>query len=324
MSSFRAAFIGAGSAARGFHYPSLARLDDVEIVAIADLNEALLAKTADEYGVAARYTDYRLMLAEQDIDAVWVIMPPMGLTPIALDVLAAGKNLFIEKPAGLTSADTRQMAAAAEAAGVITAVGCNRRYSAVLRRARELVEERGPISAAMAEFHKNMEATYYDLCILHTDIVHVVDALRWLLGEAVEVHSHADRWYRHAGWEHSYNHFNALIRFAEGGSGLLSANRQAGHRYEKFELHGADISAHVWAPNRAEIWRAGDSEPQVITGADLTGSEDPNDNYGYFTENREFIAAVRAGTQPQTCLADNVHTMELCDKIAAGAHVERT
>src|SRR5436853_469844 len=76
------------------------------------------------------------------------------------------------------------------------------------------VLERGQHSMAMAEFHKDMLRTgpYWDMSILRTDIIHVVDALRDMGGDVVEVAAHVDHHYVTEGWENSFNLFNALLR----------------------------------------------------------------------------------------------------------------
>ena len=316
------AFIGAGQFARLFHFSTLSRMDDVNICAIAELDEELLHQTADRYDVPARYTDYRAMLKREDIDAVYVIMPPQPLLPIAIDVMRAGKPIFTEKPAGINTAQTRELARVARETGVKSCVGVNRRYCAILRHARREVEKSGPISSVAVEFHKDMKAETFGISILHAHLLHSIDPLRWLLGEVTDVCAHADHWGSKAGWDNSYNVFHALMRFEGGANAMFWAHCRAGGRYERFEIHGDEVSAYVRAPDEVEIHRAG--QPiEIVTGRDLTGSDDMLDTYGYFTENREFIDAIRENRMPETHFGDMVKTMELCDRINAGSHVER-
>ena len=101
MERVRVGFIGAGGMANHVHYPSVAEDPRAEIAAICDLDEVRLNRTADKYGVAARYTDYRRMLEREPLDAVYVIMPPMPLHPIVTDCLTAQKHVLTEKPPGL-------------------------------------------------------------------------------------------------------------------------------------------------------------------------------------------------------------------------------
>ncbi len=324
MDAVNVAFIGAGSFSNFVHYPSLSAMDDVRTVAIADLDESRLKATADKYGVEGRYQDYHEMLGKEDLDAVYVVMPPHGLKPIVLDVIAAGKHVFTEKPAGMNPRETAEMAAAAERAGVKSAVGCNRRYSHVIRKAKEEVLKCGPISEFMAEYHKDMKETYRGMSIMYADCVHVLDPMRDVMGEPESVHAHADWWYTRKGWEGSYNAYQALIRFASGATGIFTANRQCGARYERFEMHGNGISAYVRAPESVEIYRTGTPEPEVYTGEQLAGASGMIRTYGYFVESREFIDCIKNDTMPLTNLSDNVKTMQFCDMISAGEHLDMT
>jgi virulence factor len=316
MDRVRVGFIGAGGLANHVHYPSVAEDPRVELAAICDLDEAKLTRTADKYGVAARFTDYHRMLQQAALDAVYVIMPPMPLPPIVMDCLAAGKHVFIEKPPGIHTEDTRAWAAEAARWGVKTMVGFNRRFASVFEAAKRAVQETGRPSMAMAEFHKDMaaEGPYYGISILRTDIIHVVDAIRDLCGDVADVVAHVD--HQHVQWEGSYNLFNALIRFQNGASGILTANRTSGNRYERFEYHGLNVSTYVRAPEQAEICRKG-QPVEIVTGEALTGSTDSRLTYGYKAENVHFIDCLLEDRLPRTHFGDAVKTMELVDRIEA-------
>jgi len=70
----RMAFIGAGGIA-GTHMRYLAEMDDVALVALADISEDAMAGRAEEFGIDAAFTDYRKMLREVKPDAVSVCTP---------------------------------------------------------------------------------------------------------------------------------------------------------------------------------------------------------------------------------------------------------
>ena len=319
MSSVNVAFIGAGGLANSMHYPSVADNPHANLVAIADLDEERRNCTAAKYGVTARYADFRQMLEREEIDAVYVIMPPFPLPDILPDVLAAGKHVFIEKPPGQRTEQTQEWAELAAQHGCKTIVGLNRRYAAVVEHCLAAVRERGEPSMVMAEFHKDMlkGGPYWDMSILRTDIIHIVDCMRGLCGEVAEVVSHADHHYVREGWDNSHNLYNALLRFENGASGLLTANRTSGNRYERFELHGRDISTYIRAPHRAEIWRAGEGET-VVTDEQLTGHTEARKTYGYQAETDHFIDCILHDQEPRTNFADAVKTMQLVDRIERG------
>ena len=114
MEKVKVGMIGAGSLANSVHYPSLAESDDVEIAAICDLNEERLNNTAEKYQIDRRYRDYRRMVNEVDMDAVYIIMPPHHLFDLVIHCLNCKLNVFIEKPPGVTAEQTRNMALTAE------------------------------------------------------------------------------------------------------------------------------------------------------------------------------------------------------------------
>jgi virulence factor len=263
------------------------------------------------------------MLEVPGLDAVYVIIRPLAMFEIAMDVIRAGKHVFAEKPLGGDLGQTIALAQAAEAAGIKSAVGCNRRYCAVVRKAKEIVEARGPISAVLAEYHKDCRESLYGIGILHADGVHALDAMRFLGGDVASVHAHSDRWYRSERWEGLNNVFHALVRFESGASGIFVANRQGGARREYFEVHGRDISAYVHTPDRLEVFRAGESQPEIVCGEDLVGSRDPLMTYGYYHESVDFLDAIRTDRLPETNFSDNLKTMRLCERVDSGDHIER-
>jgi predicted dehydrogenase/uncharacterized protein (DUF362 family) len=71
-------------------------------VAAADVNETRLKEIAEKFGVNDQYNDYKLMLTEADIDAVFVCSPPQYHFPIVTDALKSGKHVFCEKPLATT------------------------------------------------------------------------------------------------------------------------------------------------------------------------------------------------------------------------------
>src|SRR5215212_4423764 len=106
----RVAMIGAGGMANAVHYPSLASFEDVEIAAICDLDEQRLRGTAEKYQIEKRYSDYRRMVEEVAPDAVYAIGQPHLMYDIWTWCLEQNRNLYIEKPMGLTIHQARSLA----------------------------------------------------------------------------------------------------------------------------------------------------------------------------------------------------------------------
>jgi len=314
MEKVKVCIIGAGGMANSVHYPSLAEFDDVEIAAICDLDEARLTKTADKYEIEGRYNDYKKMVSEVDMDAIYIIMPPHHLFDLVIHCLNNKLNVFIEKPPGVMSEQTRNMALAAEKNDCLTMVGFNRRFIPLMVKAKEMVEEQGPILQCAATFYKNSigAGPYYAgaIDILSCDAVHAVDTLRWMGGEVVAAASDIKKLY--ADYDNS---FNALLKFKSGATGFLLTNWVVGNRVHTFEMHAKGISAFVDANDTAVIHSGNKAENQILKTQEVAGSSENHKFYGFYGENRHFIDCVKQKQMPSTNFADATKTMELVDLI---------
>ena len=316
VEQIRAGLIGAGSMANAVHYPSLAELPHVKMVALCDLAPDKLVKTAARFGIPRTYSDYREMLDREEIDAVWVLMPPHHLFDIVVECARRKKHVFIEKPPGVTYEQARMMALACETNGVLGMCGFNRRYIPLLQQCRERVEERGGIFQCVSTFYKYYVEgkPYYDGAtdILTCDAVHSVDLLRWMGGEPAQVASHVER--RCNTFDDA---FNALLRFESGATGVLLANWCVGARAHTFEMHGRGISVFADPDVRALIYTDGKPEPEILTTQEAARSEARHHFYGFHAENRHFIDCIRDGRQPSSSLADAAKTLRLVNQIYA-------
>ena len=103
-----------------------------------------VADAAARLGWASSATDWREVLARDDVQVVDICTPGDSHAEIALAALEAGKHVLCEKPLANDVATAEQMAAAADSArarGVLSMVGFNYRRTPALAHARQLVEE---------------------------------------------------------------------------------------------------------------------------------------------------------------------------------------
>lgn len=84
---------------------------DSVAVALAEVNLEAAQKLAPVLGVTRLVTDYRELLADPEIDAVYLAVPPFLHRPMTLDALRAGKHVCCEKPFMLTQAEVREVIA---------------------------------------------------------------------------------------------------------------------------------------------------------------------------------------------------------------------
>jgi len=107
----------------------------------ADPDENGRRHALDVLGYGKTVADYRELLADPKIDAVSICSPNFLHHEIALAAAAAGKPFWIEKPMGINAQQSREIAEAAKAAGLVTSVGFNYRHVPAIARARTLVRE---------------------------------------------------------------------------------------------------------------------------------------------------------------------------------------
>lgn len=125
---------GFASAPRVFALPYMPVLHTV-----ADVTEEAAARAAGAFGFANATADWRRLIDDPEIDVIDITAPNALHKEMALAAIAAGKHVYCEKPLAPQAADAREMADAAEAAGVKTQVGFNYLCNPMLTLAREMI-----------------------------------------------------------------------------------------------------------------------------------------------------------------------------------------
>src|SRR5438477_9983475 len=100
------------------------------------------------------------MLAKDGLDAVLVLTQPAATYGVAKDFLAAGVPTLMEKPPGMSTAETRDLLATACSTGTNAMVAVNRRFNPLLTEARRMVEARGRIASIVAECYQFSSPLY--------------------------------------------------------------------------------------------------------------------------------------------------------------------
>lgn len=121
----RVGVIGAGVGAA--HVEGYAALPNVEVLAIAGLDDDRVQRLAAKHGVPQTFREYSEMLKVPEIDAVSVCVPNALHAPVTIDALAAGKHVLVEKPLARSASEGAEMLAAAEKHGKVLMVAFNHR-----------------------------------------------------------------------------------------------------------------------------------------------------------------------------------------------------
>ena len=117
-------FIGVAGRGFGAHMKSLSEFPDVDLAAVCDVYQPNVDRAVEFSGGKAHpYSDYKELLADPAVDAVVVSTPPHWHALMTLDALAAGKDVYCEKPMCRFPAEGRLMTDYAAKYGRITQVG---------------------------------------------------------------------------------------------------------------------------------------------------------------------------------------------------------
>src|ERR671916_3000809 len=234
------------------------------MAAICGRDEAGVREAADTLGWDSYETDYRKLIARNDIDLVDVVTPGNTHREIVLTALEAGKHLLCEKPLANTLSEAREMLTAARNAGTVNMVCFNYRRAPAVQLAKKLVEE-----GRLGEI-RHWRATYLQDWILDPEFplawrlrkdlagsgalgdigAHIVDLAHFLVGPIEEVVGTTETFIRERPLEEPGggrgevtvdDAASFLARFENGATGTFEATRLAAGRknHNSFEINGS-------------------------------------------------------------------------------------
>jgi len=122
------------------HLPAVRASSEVELTAVCTTRADSAEAARKAYGARLAFDDYAKMVASPEIDAVAIVVRvPSHYAPTKA-ALEAGKHVYCEWPLGRTTAEAVELAALADARGLVTAVGLQARVNPAVMQLKELVE----------------------------------------------------------------------------------------------------------------------------------------------------------------------------------------
>lgn len=194
--------IGMGGISR-VHLDCLLSMENANIVAVCDIRKDRLAEAVKRTG-AQGYTDWRDVIARDDIDIIHVTTPHYLHAPISIAALETGKHVLTEKPMATTNEDAKKMIEAADQSKGTLNVIFQNRYNESTVAVRKLIEsgELGAFVCARASVCWHREAPYYTESgwrgsletegggTLINQAIHTIDLLSYLGGPIKRVLGH--------------------------------------------------------------------------------------------------------------------------------------
>jgi len=186
----RVAFVGAGNYASSMLLPHLKECLDVELTQVVTTSALSATNAQRKFGFATAATDLDAVLADDAVDAVFVVTRHNSHAALTAKALRAGKAVFVEKPLALDEAELGDvLAAVAESGNDRLQVGFNRRFAPLLGEARQRLGRR--IAPATVRYLINAGPLEHGSWYTRADTEgsrfvgeggHFVDTVSWLLG----------------------------------------------------------------------------------------------------------------------------------------------
>jgi len=197
---FGAAVFGCGGVSSG-HFSAYGANPRARLIAAVDVRPELAQAAAEKWGARRWYSSVAEALADPEIQIADLCLPHHHHAPVAIAAATAGKHVFVEKPIANTLEEADAMIAACRHHGVLLMVDQTKRYQNRYRTLKRLLDAGyigEPILVRAAYLQdityawQHMEparlATYWKHDGVIAGIgIHVLDMLRWLIGEATEV-----------------------------------------------------------------------------------------------------------------------------------------
>jgi len=191
--SLRWGILGAGDIAEVFA-DTVSKNTTQQIVAVASKTTGKGASFAARFGIPRTYTRYEDLVADEDVDAVYVATLPHTHKADALLAIAAGKHVLIEKPTALLADDAEEIYSAARTAGVFAMEAMWSRYLPQASILRQLVSSGtiGDIGVLQADFgqdNRTIDRLWIpgQSSIMHDMGIYPLSFAQMLLGDPVSI-----------------------------------------------------------------------------------------------------------------------------------------
>lgn len=239
------------------HANAITVTENAELVAIAARSEQSVAAANEKYPDAHVYSDYRDLVARDDLDFVDVVVPSHLHCEVASAVLSSGKNLLLEKPMGVSLPECDQMIKLADENRAIFAVGHELRLSSMWGKAKSMIDEGfiGDPLYALVELSRNpyrlgADGWRYDISRVGSWIleepIHFFDLARWYLSASGNPSSiYATGNSRQKEHPELQDNFSAIMHFDGGAYAVVSQTLAAFEHHQTIKVTGT--KGALWA-----------------------------------------------------------------------------
>jgi len=297
--------VGCGGIA-GAHLPGLKKNPDVKVVAMADINESIGKKTAQEFG-AKFYSDYR-KLADEDIEAVFLFPRPVPRVEMCVFFAKQGVHIFSEKPIAIDLRSAGRIVNAVEKSGVKFMVGFVLHFFPAFRKLHELQTsgQLGELTTCWTRriwYFRGLKDVWYSDPAQSGGMAidyfgHDIDWLRWTGGEVESIYGRTATVTEGLRCE---DNVWAVATFETGGFGVIGGSWSSRMGDCSVGIIGTKGTAAING-DELRMQREGDKEPVVVPYETFNAME---------AEDKHFIECLKTGARPEMDVMDGYRSLEL-------------
>jgi 2-hydroxy-4-carboxymuconate semialdehyde hemiacetal dehydrogenase len=300
------------------HLDGLKNIDGVEVTALVGRTLDKTQAMAEKYGVGFATTDYEAMLARSDVDAVILCTPTQMHTDQALKAMDAGKHVEVEIPLSDNWPDAQAVMAKQRETGLVCMVGHTRRFNPSHQYVHNKV-----VAGEFAIQQMDVQTYFFRRSNMNAK------------GEARS-------WTDHLLWHHAAH---TIDLFAYQAGRIVTANAIQGPKHpglgiamdmsiqlksESGAICTLSLSFNNDGPLGTYFRYIGDTATYLARYDDLfTGKEEQIDlagvavsTNGIELQDREFIAAIREGREPNSSVANVLDCYRVIGELAASLEAQ--
>ena len=328
MERLRTGILGCGGFAK-VHAKNLISLpDEIELIAFCDHHDHNARQFSEEYadGKGSVFTDHREMFEKASLDLVVICLPPFAHSDEVEAAAQNGVHLLIEKPIALSSEHAWRMVEAAEKARIKTQVGFMFRFGTAVERLKELIAsgEAGSTGLMSARYFCNsLHAPWWrdrnkSGGQLVEQVIHMVDLMRYLMGNPVSVYSHQENLFHREVADYTVEDVSATVFGFQGGAiGVIYATNGAipGKWINDYRVVAQKLTAEFSNANSAQFHFTAESPIRTETIS--------SDKNIYLAELQDLLNAIHTDGQTRTPLREGAMSLDMALAATKSAETHR-
>ena len=322
MEKYNVGILGAGFMGKT-HAGSLSKLDNVKVTAVCDISENLIADLNEATGCSATaYTNFDNMLANENLDILYVCLPPFAHNGEVEKAAAKGIHLFLEKPIAIDSEKAEKMVAAIEANGVKSQVGFHMRFRKSIQKLKKMIDDgsAGKATLFAGRYWTNMDGSEWwrdqskSGGQIFEQIIHIYDLATYLFGETTNVSGIVSNICHNGRKDYSIEDTSVgVLNFANGAAGVVTGSNCAVpmHFFGDFRVVCENVSLDYSCTGQTWV----DPDKSILYYGEDKRDDFVEDSDPYLLETQDFINAICEDRNTCTPARDGLNAIKLVEAI---------